>query len=299
MKTPQKPIKQLGTILNLNNEVWLKFENKHHYGSHKGRSIPVMMDEYIKKGQNSFVISSSGNAALAALRYVTAHNKNKPGQPLKLKIFVGNSIEPKKLEKLKNEMNECIELSRVDKPKQESIKYSKETGAVILRASLDPLALTGYETLADELSRIPNLGAVFLATSSGTAAEGIFLGFKKLGINPEIHIVQTEYCHPIANYFYERNHIRQIPTSGQRSNADAIVDKVGRRKESIYEALSESNGYAWVASETEIKDSVSICRSECDEEITANGCLALAGLKKAILNGRHLEGNIACIVGGD
>ena len=85
---------ELQTALNLQAELWFKFENKHHLGSHKGRSLPIMIEAELKNGQNNFVISSSGNAALAALRFVTTKNKSKKAGLIKLTIFVGKNISP-------------------------------------------------------------------------------------------------------------------------------------------------------------------------------------------------------------
>ena len=39
--------------------LYFKREDLHPYGSHKGRSIPVMMDYYREIGDRSFAISSS------------------------------------------------------------------------------------------------------------------------------------------------------------------------------------------------------------------------------------------------
>lgn len=299
MKTPQKPIPKLKELLNINNEVWFKFENKHHFGSHKGRSLPVMIDEYLKQGMNSFVISSSGNAALAALKFVISHNKNKPGQPIHLTIFVGPSIADYKLQKLKSELTPDIDLIQVKNPKQESLKFSKEKNALLLRGSTDPLALLGYHNLAEELYKIPDLSAVFLATSSGTSAEGLVIGFKNIGKIPEIHIVQTESCHPIANYFFEQNNLPSIATADQKSLADAIVDRVGLRKISVVKEITDSKGAAWVVSEKEIREALNIAGDLAGDQITGNGALSLAGLKKAVLNGRKWNGSVVCVIGGD
>ena len=68
MKTPQAPILKLSSALGITTEVWFKREDKHKYGSQKGRSIPLLIHEQYDLGKTHFVISSSGNAALAAVR---------------------------------------------------------------------------------------------------------------------------------------------------------------------------------------------------------------------------------------
>src|SRR3989338_9563639 len=118
MKTPQLPIHKLSLALGLASEVWLKREDLHHYGSHKGRSIPLMIAHYHKEGATQFSISSSGNAALAAALSIQAHNKNKPSDPLSLQIFVGENIDATKLKQLKKFTDQHISLTQATNPKQ-------------------------------------------------------------------------------------------------------------------------------------------------------------------------------------
>ena len=103
MKTPQLPHPKLAEGLGLPNELWLKREDLHHYGSHKGRSIPLMISEYRKQGVSNFIISSSGNAALAAIMAVQKANKNNKGEPLKLTVLVGKNINTEKLKKISSD----------------------------------------------------------------------------------------------------------------------------------------------------------------------------------------------------
>jgi threonine dehydratase len=74
MITPQKSYPDLARAVGVS-FLYLKREDLHPYGSHKGRSIPVMIDHYLKEGKRHFAISSSGNAALAAALYVKELNK--------------------------------------------------------------------------------------------------------------------------------------------------------------------------------------------------------------------------------
>lgn len=99
MQTPQLPHPKLSQALGLISELYLKREDLHPYGSHKGRSIPGMIEAYAKQGVRDFVISSSGNAALAAIHAVKAYNEQHP-EPTTLKILVGKKIDPNKLQTL-------------------------------------------------------------------------------------------------------------------------------------------------------------------------------------------------------
>jgi cysteine synthase len=88
MQTPQLNHPKLAQTLGIS-ELYLKREDLSLYGSHKGRSIPHMIKTYFGQGIRNFVISSSGNAALAAIHTIAQHNKNNPSTTLSLKIFVG------------------------------------------------------------------------------------------------------------------------------------------------------------------------------------------------------------------
>lgn len=319
MKTPQLPFPKLSEALGIPNEVWLKREDKHHYGSHKGRSIPLMINEYKRAGVRQFIVSSSGNAALAALTTVATHNKNKAADPLTLKILVGNKIDGEKFAKLKNGAPEAhVTIEQVENPKQTAFQMEKENLGTWLRQSTDDKALVGYHDLAAELGKIPNLSAVFVPTSSGTTAQGLYEGFEELGLNPEIHIVQTTSCHPIVDYVITRslaaasdrgnpqstepNH--GIPTASglgmtqETSLATAIVDQVAHRKEKVSEAIKNSRGYGWIATNEEIEAAMKLAHDASGIQISPNSALSIVALMHAIKTGKTWAGPVVCLITG-
>ena len=177
MITPHEKHDELAKELGLSSPVFFKREDLHPYGSHKGRSIPHMIDEKIAKGCKHFVISSSGNAALAAGLYV--EKLNSEGKNITLEIFAGKNISPKKLEKLEALKSENILVSLQDRPLQALFMKTQDPSIESLRQSNDDIALVGYESLAKELLEIPDLSAVFMGTSSGTTAQAIAEYFRK------------------------------------------------------------------------------------------------------------------------
>ena len=293
MKTPQLPYPKLSQALGIANEVWLKREDLHHYGSHKGRSIPLMINEYRKQGVTDFVMASSGNAALAASLAIQKFNQSAKGNPLTLTVLVGKNIDPKKLQILEttdNSKQTTVTLEQCERPKQRAFQIEKKDQAKWLRQSTDDLALLGYHELAGELAKIPNLSAVFVPTSSGTTAQGLLEGFQKLGLNPQIHIVQTSKCHPMVPAPYS------LPLTP--SLATAIVDKVAHRKTKILEAVSNSQGAGWIATNDEIAQTIKLMKEKTGLEISANSALALAGLEQAIQAGWKWTGAVVCLVTG-
>ena len=180
-------------------DVWFKRDDLHPYGSHKGRSIPVMIDGYLQAGHRRFAISSSGNAALAAALYVRELNAAGKG-PLELDIFIGQHAAPHKAQKLKEFADENIRVFTKERPKQ-ALTQAVQEGAQSLRQSTDDLALAGYDTLADELAQAKGVGAVFIGTSSGTTAQALAAAFAKMKSPIHFHIVHTSSCHPLSLEF--------------------------------------------------------------------------------------------------
>ena len=304
MKTIQMPYSKLAQALGVK-DVYLKREDQHKYGSHKGRSIPVMIKKYLKEDDiRNFVISSSGNAALAAVYAVQVHNNNNP-EKIKLTIFVGQNIDPTKMKNLIKTVTDVnIKIEQVERPKQTAFQIDKEGTAKNLRQSTDDNALLGYYELAQELDNIPNLAAIFIPTSSGTTAQGLaeaFLGESYLTLEqkPQIHIVQTTVCNPIASLVAGTDKISASPTDSIKSIAGAIVDKVAHRKDKLIKLIKQSEGSGWIVTNEEIKEAQKLVKQTTNLQISPNSALSVAGLKKAKDNGFDWgDSVVVCLVTG-
>ena len=286
MLTPQEEVPSLAKALGLNVPLYLKREDLHPYGSHKGRSIPYMIEQFAKGGETRFAISSSGNAAIAALMYVNEYNDRFTESPLSLQIFVGENIESSKyqtLKQLKRSNDSRISITQTDRPKQSVHKLNKSGEAKALRQSDDPLALVGYQSLVDELSGIENIGAIFVPTSSGTTAEALASKFP-------VHTVQTSACHPIAELFDARSRTIEV----EASIADAIVDRVAIRKQELAPKLAGG----WIVSDQEIQIAITLVKKELNLEISPNAALSVAGLMRAVKSGWKGGDPIVCLITG-
>ena len=292
MLTPQESYPKLAKAIGVP-EIVLKREDLHPLGSHKGRSIPQMIEKYIGQGYSDFVISSSGNAALAAARAILEYNQNNPNKKITLKIFVGKNINEKKLNNLKKNITDnAITIEQVERPKQSAFQIDVDKKAKNLRQSTDDLALLGYETLAQELNEIKDLQAIFIPTSSGTTAQALGNFFFKLGNNPQIHIVQTSTCSPIATMFDTDYSL------SEKSIAEAIVDNIAYRKEKVIAAIKNSHGYGWGISDEEIENAIKLVKEKTDIDLDPNSALAVAGLQKAIQKGSLFNGVVICLITG-
>ncbi len=245
------------------------------------------------------MISSSGNAALAAIHAVQAHNRNNPHK-IKLTVYIGENIDGKKFKTLTNIIEDTnIKLEQVERPKQTAFQMDKDGVAKNLRQSTDDHALFGYTELAEELNKIPNLQAIFVPTSSGTTAQGLAEAFETIEAStwggkqePEIHIVQTTACHPLAEHFdtdFEKT---------EQSCAGAIVDKVAHRKDAILSAIEKTKGSGWIVNDEQIKHAQKILKDSAKISSSPNAALSIAGLQKALATGKTYDGVIVCLLTG-
>lgn len=293
MLTPQKKYLKLAKIISLNWPLYFKREDLHPLKSHKGRSLPLMIDSHIKQGQKYFAVSSSGNAAIASALYIKKLNQKRK-EKITLQIFVGEKIDLTKLKKLKKLTGKNTTLIQTKNPKQSTFQSQKNSGSVWLRQSTDDNALLGYESLAKEISKIKNLAAVFVPTSSGTTALGLAHGFKKLKLKVQIHIVQTSAVHPIADNFLPTNDYY----TEKESLASAIVDKVAFRKRPLIKAVKESAGSGWIASNEQIKKAIKLVARTEKTKLSPNSALAVAGLQQAAENNWKFSGPVVCLITG-
>lgn len=272
--------------------LYFKREDLHPYGSHKGRSIPHMIDTYLKQGIEHFAISSSGNAALAAAIYIQKINSEK-NKSIELDILVGQHISTKKLQKLNSFENENIKVTAHDRPIQTLFNITKDPTVKALRQSTDDLALLGYGELADEILEIKDLKAVFIGTSSGTTAQALAEYFKSKNNDVELHIVQTSSCHTIVDDLIDDQTIDEL------SMADAIVDQIAIRKDKIIELVKNSNGAGWVATNEQIKLAQEMVSKYSGLDISTNSALSIAGLMQAVYTGKKWGGSVLCMICGD
>jgi len=299
MKTPLIPVTKLADRLGID-EILVKREDLNRSGSHKDRAIWPVIEEYVKQGNKTFVVSSSGNTAISAAFFVTNIDRT-----VKVHVFLSPSIPFDKKKRL-NEfvLNfDNIEVHETSRAKSEAIRFAKENHYQLIRTSVDDLVLEGYEVLADEiLNQLRNTKSknetidIFVPTSSGSTFQGLYNGFylgsKGIEVSVRLHAVQTSKCNVVVRKFD-----KYFETSNM-SLASAIVDTIGYRKEKVEEAINKSNGGGWVISDNELFESRKVFE-ECvsDMDISWDSLLSLAGLIRAVKSGRKINRAILLVTG--
>jgi threonine dehydratase len=319
--TPLEAYPKLAKAIGVD-KLYFKREDLHPYGSHKGRSIPVMIDQYLKAGDRRFAISSSGNAALAAALHIKklgarslelgVKSANSPvipakagiqsqttdnEEPISLDIFIGQHASPHKAARLKELADEHIRVLIKERPLQ-ALTQAVNEGVRSLRQSTDDTALIGYESLARELASNPAFQnrsdlSVFIGTSSGTTSQALAAYFLKEKLPIQIHIVQTSSCHPLADAF------ESYDGPDEASLADAITDITARRKDALIPLIKKTGGRSWVATNDDIKAAQELTSKNTGLEISTNSALSVAGAMKAVELGYELGETVVCMICGE
>lgn len=287
--TLQKSYPSLAKKLNIQN-LWIKHEYLNESGSHKIRLMKHLIDEYFKKGKNNFVISSSGNAAIAAAYYLNKYRKKN----FKLMIFVSKNISANKWQRLKSATGKTknIIIKKVVRPKQQAFLFGKKYKFILLRGSEKRNSPQAYYSLARELIKVPNLRAVFVPSSSGITALGLYQTFNKLKKKIEIHIVQTEKIYSLSKDFDHDF------SPKQESLATAIVDKIALRKKEVSEMIKKSLGSGWIINDQSLKEAKKIYQQIDSSFKSYDSLLSLAGVIKAKQKNWPLRGTVCCLFTG-
>ncbi|MGH7612141.1 MAG: PLP-dependent lyase/thiolase [Candidatus Dormibacteria bacterium] len=194
-ETPLEPAPQLGAELGIPG-LWLKREDLSPTGSHKARAMGLLCSLLREQGHSQAVISSSGNAALAAAAFCRQGG-------LSLLCLLSPRTPRAKLEAVLAE-GATVVLS--ERPVALLRHAVRAWGLSDLRTSTNPEGPTAYRGIAAELLRqgLPPAG-VFLYSSSGATALGVLEGFQRLlpeSGRPQVHPVEMEPGGEITRPWY-------------------------------------------------------------------------------------------------
>ncbi|OGG19261.1 hypothetical protein A3D78_02635 [Candidatus Gottesmanbacteria bacterium RIFCSPHIGHO2_02_FULL_39_14] len=260
--------------------LYFKCEFLNPTGSIKDRGLCFQISKLAEKKVRHAVISSSGNAALAASAYCRLAG-------IKLIVFVSPNINTAKLAALKENSDVYID----SRPVSSAHQYALKNNFYNLRQSTDPNAAYGFETVSFEIDEeIGRIDDLFLAVSSGTALKGMADGFKESGYLPRFHAVQTAKIYPLAGQF-DTDFIRE-----NTSLADAIVARTLPREGELLKIIRKSGGFGWVIPNNDMQNARSaLLKMGLDSSF--EGAAAYAAVEKAKSKGFSLGKTVVILTG--
>lgn len=168
--TPGLELPGLARELGLERLVF-KREDLNPTGSHKARSLAYQISKLLEDGSGVALISSSGNAAVAAAAYARLAG-------VRLFTFVSPRTNPVKLREI-GRLGATVILT--DKPINMAKYASRTYGIENLRPSVNDSSIEGFKSIGFEIfETLGDIDAVFTFASSGSSFIGIHRAYQLL-----------------------------------------------------------------------------------------------------------------------
>jgi threonine synthase len=210
--------------------VWVKREDQNPTGSHKDRGARAQLEACMARGDRVAVISSSGNAALAAATYGRAAG-------VQVVALISPMTEPGRAAAIREAGARVVVTT---KPINYTIRLSRVCGWPDLRPSQSPEALAGFRTLGEELAaELPGEDiALFGYASSGTTYQAVGEALAERGSRVALHPVQAGLVNGLSAAF-------DRPGEGKRSIVGDLGVKHSNRTDDVVRLVRASGGEAW------------------------------------------------------
>jgi threonine synthase len=243
-------------------DLLLKREDFNPSGSHKDRGLLYQVARHAPRGGETFVLSSSGNAAISAAAACACTRS-------RLLAFVSPRTAAQKMARLL--ASEAVVIA-CPKPINFARYAARVFGLTDLRGTKDPVASIGYRSIAGELSeQAPRADALFTFSSSGISINGIADGFVALGRGPALWAVQSGECLGIVRA------LRPDTPSDPESPAGRLGVRNPPGADALAERLVATGGGALAVS----TDQVRLWQRRLEDagiETSAEGAAVLAGI---------------------
>lgn len=182
--------------------LWVKRDDLSPAGSHKSRSLAYRISLARARGEQTVLLSSSGNAAAAASAYCAAAG-------VRLIAFVSPETPPVKLGSLSRDGTTVVACR---KPRNLARYAARVFGIPNLTPSLDDLSIEGFKTIACEL-RETDATDFFTFVTSGSSFVGVARAASTLEWKARLHAVQAGAAGHLAGAADPRFASRALPPS--------------------------------------------------------------------------------------
>jgi threonine synthase len=259
--------------------LYFKREDENETGSLKGRSLAYQMSLAKQRGATSAVISTSGNAGIAAAAYAKEAG-------MKMFIFISPDTENAKIADMQKYDPIIIKSDR-------AIRFANYVAARYkipnLRPSRDEDSIEGFKSVAFEIAEQTEgagVDAVFTFVTSGSSFIGMHRGFQRyfeegrLKKLPRMYAVQTGEIFSIAEEFVENDAMigmRPQAAGEGKPAAGQLGVKHTPRKDEILDIIKKTDGRGVYVRDEDIKSAQEFLKAR-KIETSLEGCASFAAL---------------------
>ncbi len=285
--------------------VWVKDETHNVGGSHKARHLfPILL--HLLAAEESglatwaerppLAVASCGNAAIAAATLAAAVS-------WPLRVFVPPWASTSVTTTLRDLGAQLVECPRraTDPPGDPCVHRFREAvaaGAIpfSVQGTENAWCLDGGRTIGWEMARHmedrvegPPLDRLFVQVGGGAFAACVAAGFRMSGISPELHVVQTEACAPLARAWERARSFGGVAAEHWAecmwpwepvgtTAADGILDDETYDWLPVLAAMADSNGSPVVVAESFVAQANEMGCRATGIDASHTGTAGLAGL---------------------
>ena len=251
--------------------LWVKRDDLSAAGSHKARSLAYRISVARARGEQTLLLSSSGNAAVAASLYCAAGD-------VRVLAFVSPDTSPIKLAALRRRGTVII---RTDRPRNLARYAARVFGIPNLTPSLDDLSLEGFKTIGYELhEEVPDATDFFTFATSGSS----FIGAARAALHTRwgarLHAVQAGASGQLAGVLDPRFD----PAMERSTLAGLLGIDDSPRAEDARACMTASGGRGWVQTDREIAQAHGWL-SDAGVATSAEGAASVAAVARARCEG--------------
>ncbi|MCK5332239.1 pyridoxal-phosphate dependent enzyme [Candidatus Parcubacteria bacterium] len=267
------------------NHLYFKREDENETESLKGRSLAYQVSLAKQNGKKELVISTSGNAGIAAATYCQQAR-------IKLYIFISPDTESAKIVQMQKYDPIIIKSARaIRMANYLSARYKIEN----LRPSVNDSSIEGFKSIAFEIFEgLGEIDALFSFVTSGSSFVGIGRAYRHLHEvgeiekMPKLFAVQSGKIKSIAKEFEKINEF-------DHSNAGKLGTKKTRRKNEILEIIKLSKGSGIYIKDSELQEAKKVL-AENKIYTSGEGCASFAA---SVKEGRKNHFNkVVCLLSG-
>ncbi|MCK5413314.1 MAG: pyridoxal-phosphate dependent enzyme [Candidatus Pacebacteria bacterium] len=275
-------IENINKICKANN-LYFKREDENETGSLKGRSLAYQVSLAKQNGKKELVISTSGNAGIAAAAYC-----QKAG--IKLYIFISPETENAKISEMQK-YNPIIIKSKksIRLANYLSARYKIEN----LRPSVNDSSIEGFKSIVFEIfEKLGRIDALFTYVTSGSSFVGIGRAYQylqeigEIKKMPKLFAVQSGEISSIASEFESSLSFSQKERNGSIQSNNSVnigAGKLGikntRRKNEILEFIKSSKGSGIYINNKDLQKATKLLEKN-NIKTSQEGCASFTALIK-------------------
>lgn len=276
--TPLVKANNIGKKLGLDS-IYLKLEQNNPTHTHKDRAASLIVRRAKERGCRGVTIGTCGNFGVSVAHFCFLYG-------LKSRLFIPRSYD---IPRLKEMQNYGADIEYVDGTYEDAVDVSTQYAKLNEYFDANPhgegaeIAIEAYKKIAHEI--VKDLGniplVVWVPVGNGTLLTGIYLGLLEKNAKFSLSAVSSKGNNEITESYIQK---RRIDLRGRDLKEthinEPLLNWLPTQLEESLQALKDSNGYAYGATDTELVSASKIIKLSERIITTPSSAAGLAGLLK-------------------